>query len=168
MSIETVNELVINGKAKNVFAPNDNVTRAEFIKMIISALEIKSNNVECTFADVAEDWSKPYIVIAVGAGIANGVTEDAFNPTGVITREMGATFCARALQSKGVTLTADGNIFTDDYAISEYAKESVYGLKNAGVVSGMGDNSYNPLGNMTRAQAAKMIYELLIFSEGAF
>ncbi len=157
---------IINGKANRVFAPNDYVTRAEFLKMLISALEITGSNAECGFLDVSNHWGKSYIANAFENGIAKGVTESLFEPDGVITREMGAVFSDRALNNKGISLEKDSMIFADDTAISEYAKESVYNLKLAGIIGGVGDNIFNPNGIMTRAQAAKMIYEVMIYSEG--
>ena len=47
--------------------------------------------------------------------------------------------------------------FGDDSSISDYAKESVYRLAAAGIVSGDG-TGFNPKGDATRAEAAKIVY----------
>lgn len=157
---------VIKGKANRVFAPNDYVTRAEFLKMLLLALEITGSGSETEFSDVAGHWGKDYVSIAYQNGIAMGITENLFEPDGIITREMGAVFASRALKNRGVSPEKDSVIFADDTQISDYAKESVYSLKLAGIISGIGNNEFNPKGTMTRAEAAKMIYEVMIYSEG--
>lgn len=41
-----------------------------------------------------------------------------------------------------------------------WALESIIGLTNAGIVNGMGDNEFNPAGNVTREQFCKMVVQL--------
>lgn len=157
---------VISGKAKRIFAPNDYVTRAEFLKMLLAALEISGTQTDCAFADVDGHWAKQYIITASETGIANGMTDTTFEPNGIIKREMGAVFLNRALMHKGINLVKDEALFADDSLISDYAKDSVYCLKYAGIIGGVGGNNFDSQGYMTRAQAAKMIYEVMIYSEG--
>ena len=56
--------------------------------------------------------------------------------------------------------------FTDAGAISSYAKEAVAVLCDIGVLNGMGDGCFAPRGPVTRAQAAKAVYALLILIGG--
>lgn len=166
---EAINALakkgVINGKSDAIFAPSDNVTRAEFLKMLTAALDIKAGG-ECPFNDVPDDWSKPYITTAYNAGIANGTADSTFEPNRPITREMGAVFAARALRFKGISAQKDEVKFSDNESISDYAKDSVYVMKYAGIISGVGDNTFAPQETMTRAQAAKIIYGMLAYIKG--
>ncbi len=53
--------------------------------------------------------------------------------------------------------------FTDDGDISDYAKDSVYALKNLGLINGMGDGSFYAEGNATRAQTAQILYSVSLF-----
>ena len=53
--------------------------------------------------------------------------------------------------------------FTDDGDISDYAKDSVYALKNPGLINGMGDGSFMPRANATRAQTAQILYSVSLF-----
>lgn len=157
---------VVTGKAKGVFAPDDYVTRAEFLKMLVCALDISSTQTECAFTDLDGHWGRQYIISAVEAGITNGVSETSFEPAGIIKREMGAVFLNRALKYKGVDLTKDDFTFADDNAISDYAKDSVYRLKLAGILNGVGGNIFDGQAYVSRAQAAKMIYEVMTYCEG--
>ena len=45
--------------------------------------------------------------------------------------------------------------------IADYAKTAVSALASANIISGMGDNTFAPNENLTRAQAAKLLYGAL-------
>lgn len=46
----------------------------------------------------------------------------------------------------------------------DWAKEAIIGLTNAGIVNGMGDDEFNPAGNVTREQFCKMVVQLFEIS----
>ena len=48
-------------------------------------------------------------------------------------------------------------LFSDDDKISSWAKTAVYEMRNLGVVSGTGNNAFDPKGTSTRATAATML-----------
>ena len=50
--------------------------------------------------------------------------------------------------------------FADSEKIAPYAREAVENLALRGVISGFEDGSFAPCENITRAQAAKLIYML--------
>ena len=52
------------------------------------------------------------------------------------------------------------DLFDDDSLIADYAKDSVYALKENGIINGY-DNSFNPVNNLTRAEAAVLINNVL-------
>jgi len=152
---------IVNGVGNNNFAPNATVTRAEFLKMLLSALELSDGSTEVAFTDVTDGWSVPYVAAAVKHGVTSGVSETEFAPNASVTREQSATFICRALNAKGIVLEADVNVFADDSEISDWAKEGVNCLKKAGAVTGSGDGTFKPKNNLTRAEAAQMIYNIL-------
>ena len=47
--------------------------------------------------------------------------------------------------------------FVDDAKISDYAKNYVYALANAGILKGDDKNNFRPTDNLTRAEAASII-----------
>lgn len=51
--------------------------------------------------------------------------------------------------------TAD---FSDEESISEWAREGTMEALDYGVITGYGDNSFRPHSNITRAEAAVMIF----------
>jgi endo-1,4-beta-xylanase len=60
-----------------------------------------------------------------------------------------------------ITVSEDYTAFSDDSVISDYAKNAIYALREAGIINGVSDSKFAPLECATRAQAAKMIYGLL-------
>lgn len=153
---------IVNGKGNDNFAPNDSISRAEYLKILVMALNLTDDNATVSFADVdANHWAKKYIASAVNAGVTNGVSDTEFDPNGLVTREQAAVFTARAMEKCGATLTADDNVFADDAQISSWARVSVNSLKKAGILNGTGDNSVLPAANLSRAEAAKIIYSVM-------
>lgn len=153
---------VVNGKSDGVFEPESSVTRAEFVKMIVNALELTTENQPAEFDDVTPgDWFYDVVRTAAACGIVNG-DGAGFNPNANITREDMAVIIVRAAQYANVGLSGGTSAaFTDAASISSYAAEAVSKMQANGIVNGMEDGSFQPKQNATRAQACKMLYELL-------
>ncbi|MBQ4517161.1 MAG: S-layer homology domain-containing protein [Clostridia bacterium] len=155
---------IINGKADNIFAPADFVTRSEAIKMIVLAFGQVELSAECGFQDVPkESWMYPYIATALSQRIVNGYDDNRVGANDTITREDFATMILRAVQAADKTLavTETVNNFNDSDSISAYAQEAVQTLQQAGVINGADNNCYLPKNSTTRAEAAKIIAALL-------
>ncbi len=152
---------VLTGKNEKEFCPNQNVTREEFTKIIISALELSDEKSSNRFHDVESGrWSEKYISSAVHLGIVSGVTDVEFMPETPITREQMAAIIYRALMIFDKS-TGQRIVFDDDSQISDFAKDAVQYLAGRGIISGVGNNIFSPKAYVTRAQAAKIVYELL-------
>lgn len=163
-SINTLLEKGIISESENKeFAPTRTISRAEFLKLVMESLDMTDDSAECSAGDVQKaDWFYRYVASAMQEAIVFGNDSGEFNPNGSITREDMAVIIARALEKAGIALPeAEGESFADDESISGYAKSAVYSLKKLGVINGVGENRFNPRGNATRAEAAKMIYELI-------
>lgn len=164
---ESVYELylkgIINGKAEGVFAPNDSVTRAEAVKMIVLTLSELDSSASCSFSDVSEgSWMYPYVATAFEKGLVNGYSDGSYGVNDAVTREDFAAIIMRALLKAGVEIENIPEIlFADDSDISGYAKEAVYKLKSAGIINGTGDNLFMPKAHTTRAEAAKILAALV-------
>lgn len=159
---------VVNGKSAGKFCPQDVVTREEFVKMIVEGFKIYNANATVNFEDVSSDrWSYAYIASGVRAGIINGVSETEFAPANKITRQDMAVIMYRMAKVANINLNAGNLNFADSASIADYAKEAVAALSGSGIVNGMGDNTFAANGDVTRAQAAKVIYEMIILMGGA-
>ena len=152
---------IVAGYEDNTFKPNRNIKREEFIKMVVSAIGLKTDSKECGFADVNQsEWYAPYINAAFENGFVSGVSATEFGIGRQITREDMAVIISRLL--KDANAGENVAVFADDADISDYAKESVYKLYGLGKISGLGNNMFGPKQIVTRAQAAKIIYDTLV------
>lgn len=148
---------IISGRGDGVFAPDDNVTRAEFAKMLVLALSVADNGTQVTFTDVtSDDWFSTYANIAAANGIVLGA-DGCFMPHNNITRQDAAVMIHRASSLTGGSMPA----FSDGDTIASYAREAVAALCTSGIIKGMDDGSFAPLSGLTRAQAAVMLARIM-------
>lgn len=149
---------IISGKEEGKFFPNDEITREEFVKLVVCAFSIEQRKTD-RFYDVLEDaWYAPFVGGAAYAGIVSGLESDRFGVGENITRQDIAVMLCRAGGLADAETAAE---LSDWESISDYAKGSVAALYQAGIVSGMGDGSFSPNANATRAEAAVMLSKLM-------
>ena len=145
------------------FRPNDNITREEYVKMLVTALGVYDASAQCSFRDVPADaWFAPYVASAVNSGLVKGVSDTEFGAGLDITREDIAVLTYRAAQKEGITLAqGDAKQFTDAETISDYAKEAVDAMAKAGIVNGYEDGSFGAKKQAARAEVAVMLDRFL-------
>ena len=155
---------IVAGKSAAEFYPNDYITREEFVKILVKALEFPDGAGALPFLDVAAGtWYYDCIRTAYANEIVRGITAESFGVRLPVTRQDMSVMLYKALLKKGLTIkgSAADSAFTDAAVIAEYAREAVEGLQAAGIVNGLGDGRFNPAGLTTRAEAAKVIYGVL-------
>jgi len=154
---------IVSGTGENTFEPERKITREEFVKMLISAFSVVSEDAQCSFTDVSEDsWFLPYVATAESLGVLKGYPDGRMGTGEHLTREDIAALACRMANLSGIDLSEKSEeTFPDDSLIAPYAKDAVYAMKHAGVISGMGNGTFAPKEHCTRAQAAKIIYELI-------
>ena len=162
-AVESINELtrlkIINGMGDGQFGPMRNVTRGEFVKMLIGAFGINEPDVACPFYDVGYDsWQYPYVAAAYQLGLVNGTTALSFGVDDFITRQDAVTLIYRFLKYANTELvsTAKPMSFSDMQEVGYYAVDAVNAMSMLGVISGI-DGRFEPAVSCTRAMAAKMI-----------
>lgn len=152
---------ILNGRSETEFDPNSAVTREEFTKLLVLALGAYDESAVADFADCADGaWYTPYVASGRKKGLISGLSEDVFGVGRSISRQEMAVMIARGAIG-GEVPTADNSGFADDEKVSGWAKGAVSYVRENGLMSGMGDNSFAPLETVTRAQAAKAIYGLI-------
>ncbi|MCR4431970.1 MAG: S-layer homology domain-containing protein [Tepidanaerobacteraceae bacterium] len=160
---------ILTGRAEGVFAPDEKVTRAEFVAMLVRLLQLQapSEGTFAVFPDVTEkDWFYAPVRAAYAAGLAKG-KQSGFDPKGLITREEMVSFVVRAASMKNKSAFVDSAEieylllrFKDKEAISAWARTDVAVALKLSLVSGMKADEFSPRGTATRAQAACIIYNL--------
>lgn len=153
---------VISQSADRNFRPQDNVTREEFVKMLVTVVGSHNETATSTLSDVsANHWATSYIATAQNLGIVNGNADGSFGLGTNITRQDMAVMIFRTFEALGIDLTAGNAQFADATEIANYAQKAVSALEKQGIINGMGDNTFAPVANATRAQAAKVIYVMM-------
>ncbi len=147
----------ISGYPDQTFKPNNNITRAEFVSVLVKALGIQAGSGK-TYADTANHWAKDAISAAAEQGIVTGYTDTTFGPNDPITREQMAAMIVKAAQ---LPLATDGKAFTDSSDISAWATSFVATAASNGILSGYVDGSLKPKGHASRAEAATVILKAL-------
>lgn len=142
----------VTGYPDGTFQPDDTVTRAEFITMLVRANKLEKSDKKLDFSDVTNHWALDNIIIATSNGFVSGYTDGTFKPNSVTTRQEVAKIVASL---KGLSDTDDTEItlpFNDVKDISPWALPYVNQVYKAKIMIG-DNNNFNPLANITRAQA---------------
>ncbi len=119
------------------------------------------------FTDQSEVDSKhtEAVDMAVALNIINGYPDGSFKPNGNVTREeMAKMICVLDNGGKEPQL-ATGNTFSD-VAADRWSNKYIEACAARGVVAGVGNGMFNPSGNVTATQAARMLLVELGYDEG--
>ncbi|WEK53590.1 MAG: S-layer homology domain-containing protein [Candidatus Cohnella colombiensis] len=148
---------IVTGKPDGNFHGDDNVTRAEFALMIVRALGLDTSNAisNGTFSDTKGHWAEAAIDVLKQAGIIKGVGDGSFKPNQQITRAEISAILARVMQM----VPASTSSFSD--TSSSWASQYIEQLHNAGIVTGTGNNQFQPNAHATRDQSVAMILRML-------
>ena len=113
---------IVSGDDTGKFNPNDNITREQFLKMLVEAAGIETDEAENTFADVKDAWYKPYVLKAKNFGIVNGISDTEFGIGSNITRQDMAVMITRTIENNIATfrMWVDGEEVTFDVLSSKY------------------------------------------------
>ena len=147
---------VINGYADGCFKPDNIITRAEFVTLLVNVLKV-SNQGDKVFSDTKKHWARQNIAAAVAAGIVSGRSQNIFSPDDPITREEMALMVVQATRLNKPALST----FKDKDRISPWARSAVDSLAALGILAGYPDGTFDPKGKTTRAQAATLILKVM-------
>ena len=148
--VETVAEKgLFSGNPDGTFAPNANMTYAQFLVVLSQFSGETVTPVEGgAWYEGYVNWAQPLIP----AGMAEG-----FNPNAPITRQdMAALFGTflNAYDYSAEPVNQDDPAFTDAASIADYADSGVELCYQLGIMSGNTDGSFAPLNTATRAEVA--------------
>ncbi|MEF3306771.1 cadherin-like beta sandwich domain-containing protein [Paenibacillus sp. GYB003] len=93
---------IIEGYDDNTLRPNEKISRAEMITMLIRGWNMSASYGATTFADDADipDWAKGYVAKAEKEGIIEGRSNNRFEPSGTATRAEATVVLVRMLRDK--------------------------------------------------------------------
>ncbi len=147
----------IGGYPDGTFKPNNSISRAEFAGILVKTFKLESRSGKI-FADTAGHWAKEQIAAATAGGIINGYDDSTFGPDDLITREQMAVMIFKAARLASI---GGETGFADNGSISPWAKQAVGAVVQNGIMSGYPDNTIQPQGRASRAEAATVIIKAL-------
>lgn len=153
-----VNDLMI-GMSETTFEPQTALSRAMFITMIYRLEGEPEISGTIPYNDVpAEEWFTNAILWGTEQGIVEGY-DNSFAPNADITREEMVAMLYRYAKTKGidVSVTSDLTTFTDGMAVSNWCKDEMGWAVSAKLINGYENNTLQPQGKATRAEAATII-----------
>ena len=126
--------------------------------------EIKEETkVEINFKDVSvAHWAKTYIDELVRRKITNGLTEDTFGPSELVTRAQAASFLVRA-RNYNEEPYIDKFI---DVPNGKWYTSAVITAANNEIITGYNDGTFKPQGNLTRQEMIAMIMRAYVKDKG--
>lgn len=153
----------------NEFNPNKPITRADFSIMIYNML---SNVYNIQLPEVSEIYNYSdtpetayyykYVNSLSSLNILEGYGNDTFKPMNLITREETSVIVNKLIKYLNIPVIEKQNItYNDSDSISWWAKEYVEKATKYGLIMGYEDNSFRPKNNITRAESATIIYNLI-------
>jgi alpha-tubulin suppressor-like RCC1 family protein len=155
---EKTEQAFMSGYENGTFMPEKTVTRAEFVKMLVTGLggyDVNKDYGAPSFSDVAADkWYASYIAFAEQQGLASGYEDGTFHPEAPITRAEAAKLTALSIPDLPIDTEATESVFTD---VSGWAVPYVNILAEIQVLGGYEDNTFQPQRNITRGEAAKVV-----------
>jgi len=156
---------IANDIANATFAPEQNITRGDFAYFLVNTLGIRKVGTPNQFVDV--DSSKYYadaILAGRSAGVLNGSGNDMYEPEAPISRQDAMAIIARGMTYMSMLGKSDAesrlSVFSDSALIADYAREPIAAMTEEEIVKGNTDGTVNPLGNITRAEAAVIMHRI--------
>ena len=166
---DMASRLIINGIDENTFAPNKDITRAEFATIITKALGLRGKEATLTFTDIQKGaWYYEAVAAAYEYGIVGGYEDNTFRANKKITRQEAMVMLSRAMKIAGMEVELEVDAVNEEIIQFEDAEEIANWAKNGAAIciknnifSGS-EGRITPKANITRGQTAVVVYRLLV------
>ena len=157
--------LVPENLQKNYAQP---VSRGDVAQMFINLIEQSSGQTIDAFlaakgveinTGAFTDTSDKAVLAANALGIINGIGDNKFGPDGTFTRAQVAAIINRVARALDVETEGYAHTFTD--VDGHWVGVELGWPVHAGIINGVGDNKFNPEGQLTTEQAIAITYRAL-------
>lgn len=155
---------IVTGVSDTSYAPGLSVTRADFATMIVRALGYDQPQGASRFTDVAAGaYYAGFVSKAAELDLIQG-DGTRFRPQDKISREEAIVILVRAyerMSKTAVSPSAGARPFADMDQAASWSAASIGKGQALGLIGGKSGNRFDPKGPLTRAEIAKMVYQLL-------
>lgn len=152
---------IVEGQSETTFQPQANITRVEFVAMLLRTLGINSGPAGSkrlfTDQDQIPAWATDVIGTAVENGVLKGYPDRTLRPMHKVSRSEMVVMMARAMKWE---IQQGETPFADDADIPYWARGYVQGTVQRNLVHGRVGNRFSPMAPATRAEATALLLRL--------
>ncbi|ASS74810.1 hypothetical protein CIG75_07345 [Tumebacillus algifaecis] len=162
---------IIQGFADGTFRPKQQVTRAEFVAMLINAKKLPlADPYKGVFRDVPRgEWYTTYAELSYRLGVTSGTADGVFQPNKSLSREEMIKMTVNALgkeseTSRRMSYTDYSRAiagYSDRGNISSWSVKAIAYATNAGIIHGSG-GQVAPKRLATREEVATFLYHAIV------
>ena len=160
-AVDQINEAVANNLVPKSLQEKytQATTRAEFCALAVAMYESVTGK-EITERSTFSDTTDINVEKAAAIGVVAGVGNNKFDPNSQLTREQAAVMIARLAAAVEKPLANAASTFADNDKISTWATAQVGQIQAAGIMGGIGENTFAPKQAYTREQSIVTILRL--------
>ncbi|MBR5236628.1 MAG: S-layer homology domain-containing protein [Clostridia bacterium] len=157
---------IFKGYEDGSFKPDLGITREEIAVALTRAMYMekaaeKAKANDFTDVDKIAAWAKGSVNLTVNAGVFKGYDDGSFKPQKTIIRE---EMVAVIIRMFSTNISTTKLTYTDTHTIGDWAKGYVEKASTLSIVVGYPDGSFQPKNNITRAEAAKILYNFMHYA----
>lgn len=131
-----------------------NIRRGEFCALAAQTISaVNPDKLPQAGKDVFPDCTDDDVLRIAALGIVTGYEDGTFQPKRDISREEAAVILHRLYTALYGETAASTERYADNGSIGVWARESVYAMRQAGIMQGEGDNKFCPQNGYTCEQA---------------
>ena len=148
---------ILKGYPDGTFKPDEKLTRAEFVTMLVRAKTVEPTIKYTYFVDVpADNWASRFIQTAVGVGYVKGFPGQRFLPNKQITRAEAVTILCRFDNITPPTKAVD--LPFTDLRFEFWGFNDIAGAKMAGLLDYLQTTQFMPNEPITRKEACELLF----------
>ncbi len=158
-AVFTYNRALFQDIETKQFRANDDITRAEMVYALWSAVGKPDCDTPTTFEDLRENWYVTAVRWAVSCDIIEGMTTTEFSPESGLTRQQMVTIMYRYTEyiEGDTTPTVELTGFEDANSVSSWALAGMKWACAVGLINGMTETTLSPTTSAQRAQVATVL-----------
>ncbi|MCR4436410.1 MAG: S-layer homology domain-containing protein [Clostridiales bacterium] len=146
---------IINGKTESLFYPEDRLTRAEFMAIMVKALKLGGTAQDPQeYKDIEGHWAKDALLVAVKNGLITGYPDKTLRPDDPVTLAQVSTVLSRAFTFKNMK-----NGIYDKLKQGVWYSDYIKKMFDAGILKTSDKlyESFNGQSSISRADCAMMV-----------
>ncbi len=159
---------IINGYEDGTFLPDNDVNRAEALKIILLGLGLEvedRTSYELPFSDLANDaWYLKYVAAAYDYGIISGYDDGTFRPDATVNLAEAIKILTSTYDEDASETDIDADPYEDVPGYDWYSPFVQY-AKNLNIIEPEDDGLLYPNQAVSRAKLSEMVYRIMYIEE---